>query len=184
MDENNPIFSGHIRSEMIAIGRVRKPFGLKGRFYADAFGKALGALSIPKRFFCGKDEEGAVSITLTEINETPRGFIGKFEGCDTIEEAQRFRGAFLFLEKSDLPDLGSNEYYHFELEGMTVIAQPSDKPVGVVTQIQSFPTTDALVVRKDDGSTVLIAMKSGIIQKIDREKRCIVADGSSLEEIL
>jgi 16S rRNA processing protein RimM len=181
MDENG---AQPVRIDRIAIGRVRKPFGLKGRFYADAFGKALGALSLPRTVFCGKNGEEAISVGLSEIKETPRGFIGKFEGISTVEEAQRFRGTYLFLEKKDLPGLGNKEYYHFELEGMTVVAMPSEKPVGVVTELQSFPTTDALVVRKDDGSTALLAMKSGIIQKIDRENGYIFVNGSALETIV
>jgi 16S rRNA processing protein RimM len=184
MDENRARLPERIRSERIAIGRVRKPFGLKGHFYADAFGKALGTLSAPASVFCGKNEEGATSVTLSEIRETPRGFIGKFEGMTTIEEAERFRGTYLFLEKDALPDLGSNEYYHFEIEGMTVVALPSEKTVGVVTQMQSFPTTDALLVRKDDGSTIIVAMNSGIIQKIDRDNGCIFVNESALEDIV
>jgi 16S rRNA processing protein RimM len=184
MEKDDPIVSGHIHSERIAIGRVRKPFGLKGQFYADAFGRALRVLSPPKKLLCGKDEKEAKEVILIEIKETPRGFIGKFEGSESVEDAKRVRGDYLFLEKNDLPCLGSNEYYHFELEGMTVIAEPSGRPVGVVTRMQSFPTTDAFVVQKDDGSTVLIAMKGGIIQKIDREKGCILVNGSALEELL
>ena len=45
--------------ERIAIGRVRKPFGVRGQFYADAFGKALMALRPPARVFCGKNESDA-----------------------------------------------------------------------------------------------------------------------------
>jgi 16S rRNA processing protein RimM len=171
-------------SERIAIGRVRKPFGLRGQFYADAFGKALGAMRTPARVFYGKNEADAISIRLTEIRQTPRGFIGKFEGIDSIEDAQQMRGVFLFLEKNELPSLGSNEYYHFELEGMTVVDEQTNTPMGVVAEMQSFPTTDALVVRKDDGTTVLIAMNNGIVRKIDRDKGCVLVNGSSLEDIV
>ncbi len=184
MDENRAPAPERDRSERIAIGCVRKPFGLRGQFYADAFGKALGSLFIPATVLCGKTEQGAKPFTLCELKETPRGFIGRFEGITTVEDAQQFRGTYLFLEKDDLPGLGSNEYYHFELEGMTVVAMPEEKAVGVVVEMQSFPTTDALVVRKDNGSTVLVALNSGFIQKIDRENGNIFVIGSALEELV
>jgi 16S rRNA processing protein RimM len=184
MDENRAVLPERDRSERIAIGCVRKPFGLRGQFYADGFGKALGSLSIPSRVLCGKTEQGAKPFTICELKETPRGFIGRFEGIGTIEDAQQFRGTYLFLEKNELPDLGSNEYYHFELEGMTVIAMPAETAAGVVIEMQSFPTTDALVVRKTDGSTVLVALNSGFIQKIDRENGNIFVIESALEEIV
>jgi 16S rRNA processing protein RimM len=184
MYENRPPLPERAGSQLIAIGCVRKPFGLKGQFYADGFGKALGMLRAPKKVFCGSDEASTVPITLVEIRETPRGFMGRFEGSETVEDAQRFRGMYLFLEKSELPGLGSNEYYHFELEGMPVVVEQIDKPVGVVMEMQNFPTTDALVVRKEDGSTILIAMNKDFIKKIDRDKRCIFVNASALEDIV
>jgi 16S rRNA processing protein RimM len=184
MDDTSAPLTDRGHSRLIAIGRVRKPFGLKGLFYADAFGRALGMLSLPARVFCGKDEGGATAVTVSEMRETPRGFIGKFAGIDSIESAQVFRETYLFLEKNDLPDLGEREYYHFELEGLSVVALPENKAVGTVVDLESFPTTDALVVRKDDGSTFLIAMKSGMIRKIDRANGYIFVDGAALEEIV
>ena len=184
MDENRPPLPERAGSQRIAIGRVRKPFGLKGQFYADAFGKALEMLRSPKKVFCGSDEASTVSITLVEIRETPRGFLGRFEGSETVEDAERFRGMYMFLEKSELPGLRSNEYYHFELEGMAVVTEQIDKPVGVVVEMQSFPTTDALVVRKEDGSTILIPMNKDFIKKIDREKGCVVVNASALDAIV
>jgi 16S rRNA processing protein RimM len=184
MDEKRPPLPERADAQLIAIGRVRKPFGLKGQFYADAFGKALGMLRAPKKVFCGRDEAGTVPIALVEIRETPRGFLGRFEGCETVEDAERFRGTYLFLKKSELPGLENNEYYHFELEGMTVVAEQIDKPVGVVVEMQSFPTTDALVVRKEDGSTILVPMNKDFIKKIDRDKGCVVVNASALEAIV
>jgi 16S rRNA processing protein RimM len=184
MDEKRPPFPERAEAELIAIGYVRKPFGLKGQFYADAFGKALGMLRAPKKVFCGRDEANTVSITLVEIRETPRGFLGRFEGSETVEDAERFRGIYMFLEKSKLPSLKNNEYYHFELEGMAVVTELIDKSVGVVTEMQSFPTTDALMVRKEDGSTILIPMNKDFIKKIDRDKGCIVVNASALEDIV
>ena len=185
MGEDGPVQrEGVGGGERIAIGRVRKPFGVRGQFYADGFGKALGALRTPARVFRGPNEADATAVTIVEIKGTQRGYIGKFEDITTIEEAQTVRGAFLFIEKNELPNLGNNEYYHFELEGMAVVDQETGKPLGVVTEMQSFPTTDALVVRKDDGRTVLIAMNNGIVQKIDRDKGCVSVRGSALEEIV
>ena len=39
----------------------------------------------------------------------------------------------------------------------------------MVTDVENFPTVDALNVRKEDASTILIALGKGIVEKIDRE---------------
>ena len=182
--EEGPRQPEFIRSERIAIGWVRKPFGCKGQFYADAFGKALGELKTPFRIFWGNGEECMNAAVLSERSETSKGFICKFEGNDTVEEAERARGAYLFLDKNDLPKLNSEEFYHFELEGMTVIARPSDTITGIVADIQNYPAANALKVRRENGSTVLIPITKGVVEKIDRQKQCIFVNGSAIEEII
>jgi len=54
----------------------------------------------------------------------------------------------------------------------------------VVTEVQSFPTTDALNVRREDGSSVLISLRKGIIANIDRDNHCINVHASALEQIV
>ena len=67
---------------------------------------------------------------------------------------------------------------------MTVVISGTNKPVGVVVEVQNFPTLDALNVRKEDGSMVLIALGKGIIEKIDRDKKSIIVSESALEQII
>jgi 16S rRNA processing protein RimM len=170
--------------DLIAIGRIRKPFGLKGQCYADAFGGAMYQLKSPCRVFYGIDETQAVSGVLVEIRDSSRGHICRFEGCDTVEQAEIYRGVLLFVNICELPRLADNEYYHFELQGMTVVSVQSNRTVGVVTAIENYPTVEALNVRREDGVEILIAMNRGFIEKIDREKKCIFVTQSALEQII
>jgi 16S rRNA processing protein RimM len=170
--------------QRIAIGRVRKPFGLKGHCYVDAFGKALPALRVPSRVLLGRSEGLAAEAMLREKKDTPKGYICRFDAQENVDQAQTLRGMFIFLEKNELPAPEGNEYYHFELEGMTVVAVPEKKVVGVVENVESFPTVDALNVRREDGSSVIISLRQGIIAKIDRENKCINVHGSALEQII
>jgi 16S rRNA processing protein RimM len=171
-------------AELIAIGQVRKPFGLKGHCYVDAFGKALAGLVAPCRVLLGESERQTREIVIDEIRASPRGYACRFEGLGDRDGAETLRGGFLFLEKTRLPALKENEYFQYELEGMTVVASGTNRLVGTVTEVQNFPTVDALNVRKDDGSTVLIAMGKGIIEKIDRDKKSIIVSESALEQII
>jgi 16S rRNA processing protein RimM len=170
--------------QRIAIGCVRKPFGLKGHCYVEAFGKALPALRVPSKVLVGRSAETANEAMLREKKETPKGYICRFDGQEDVDQVQTLRGAYLFMEQNRLPPPEGNEYYHFELEGMTVIALPENKPIGVVLEVQNFPTVDALNIRREDGSEVLISLRQGIIAKIDRENNCINVHGSALEQIL
>jgi 16S rRNA processing protein RimM len=171
-------------AELIAIGQVRKPFGLKGHCYVDGYGRGLAGLTPPCRVLLGPDEQRTRSVVILELRASPRGYVCRFEGTGDRDGAETLREGFLFLEKTGLPALKGNEYYQYELEGMTVVTSGAGQPVGVVTDVQNFPTMDALNVRKGDGSTVLIAMGKGIIEKIDRNKKNIIVSESALEQIL
>jgi 16S rRNA processing protein RimM len=168
--------------QRIAIGCVRKPCGLQGYCYVDAFGKALPALKLPAAVFLGADPFGAVESMLREKKETPKGYLCRFNDHETIEQAETIRGVYIFIEQRDLPALKGKEYYAFELEGMSVLAVPGNTPVGVVVEVQNYPTVDALTVRREDASTILVVLRREIIVAIDREKRCIFVQGSALEE--
>ncbi|MGB7567264.1 MAG: ribosome maturation factor RimM [Chitinivibrionales bacterium] len=173
-----------MNAELIAIGQVRKPFGLKGHCYVDGFGTVLAGLSPPRKVLIGPGESQTSAVALIEIKASPRGYVCRFEGIESRDSAETLRGGFLFLDKNELPPLKGNEYYHYELEGMTVVTSGTRKPIGIVTEVQNFPTMNALNVRKEDGSTVLIALGKGIIEKIDRDNTCIIISESALEQII
>jgi 16S rRNA processing protein RimM len=170
--------------QLIAIGQVRKPFGLKGFCYADGFGKALAGLKAPCSVLAGLSETQTRPVVITELKSSPRGFVCRFEGGDDRESAETFRDVFLFIDQSDLAPLKGNEFYHFELEGMTVVTAKSQKTVGTVLNVENFPTVDALNVRKEDGSMIIIALGKGIIEKIDRKNKCVVVSETALEQII
>jgi 16S rRNA processing protein RimM len=170
--------------ELIAIGQVRKPFGLKGHCYADGFGRALAGLSSSCMVLLGQSELQTRPVVISEIKASPRGYVLRFEGSESRDSAESLRGEFIFLEKTELSPLKDNEYYHYELEGMKVVTSGTSKPVGVVMEVQNFPTMDALNVRKEDGSMVLIALGKGIIEKIDRDNECVIVSETALEQLI
>jgi 16S rRNA processing protein RimM len=132
----------------------------------------------------GVSEMQTSPVVITDLKQSPRGFVIRFEGSDSRDTAETFRNGYLFLDQSGLEPLKAHEYYHFELEGMTVVTTETQKPIGVVTNVEILPTVDALNVRKDDGSMLLIALGKGIIEKIDRENKCIMVSESALEQII
>jgi len=169
-------------AQRIAIGCIRKPCGLQGYCYVDAFGKALPALRLPGKVFLGKDPNNAVASVVREKKETPKGYLCRFNDHETLEQAEEVRGDYIFIEQRDLPALEGKQYYAFELEGMTVVTLPDNKPIGVVTEVHNYPTVDAVDVRREDGTMVLVVLRPEIIVAIDREKQCILVHGAALEE--
>jgi 16S rRNA processing protein RimM len=171
-------------ADMVAIGVIRRPVGLKGKCYVDAFGKTLPGLVPPVRLWGGSAPSNVREIALREIRSSPRGLVCKFEGFDDMDAAGALRGWYLFCGREKLPPLPPGSHYHFELEGLTVIAAESGRAVGIVSAVQSYPAADALEVRKEDGSTILVSMTPGTMPAVDIERGTVAISESALEEIL
>jgi 16S rRNA processing protein RimM len=168
----------------IAIGIIRKPVGLKGQCYTDALGVTFPALAPPVLLYAGRDPSQTREIVLKEKRQSPKGFVCRFEGFNDIDTAGTLRGMYLFCSREALPRLPEGKHYHFELEGLAVVADETGTMIGTVTEVQQYPTTDALEVRKEDGSTVLVSMTKGIVKSVDIALGVIRVSGSALEEII
>ncbi len=169
---------------LVAIGVVRRPVGLKGLCYVEAFGRTLPGLAKPAVVWGGSAPVGVRRLVLREIKSGPRGFVCKFENFDDMDAVGALRGWYLFRGRESLPLLPVGSHYQFELEGLTVIASETGRAIGIVAAVHSYPTADALEVRKDDGSTILVSMTPGTLTAVDKENGTIAVSESAIEEIL
>jgi len=170
--------------EPVAIGVVRKPFGIAGQCYVSAFGDTMSYLKAPFDILIGKDAAGAVPIKVTELRQSPKGFTLRFDGVADMNAAEKLRDAMLFLNNADLPQLNNGKHYSFELVGLTVVAQEDQSAIGVVVGVESYPTVDCLDVRRENGTTFLLSMTPGVVQKIDKQAGCVVVMKSAIAELL
>jgi 16S rRNA processing protein RimM len=166
----------------VAIGVVRKPHGVDGQCAVSAFGVTLSRLSAPVKLWLGRDAQTAHEITVTGIRENPKGFLFKFDGCDDMDSAGALRDLFLFCNEGSLPRLEKGMHYGFELEGLTIVSEENGAKIGIVSAVGNYPTVDCLEVRKDDGTTMVIAMAPGVIKAVDTDKGTITVSRSAIME--
>jgi 16S rRNA processing protein RimM len=169
---------------LVAIGMVRKPVGLSGACYVEAFGATLASLHPPVALRAGTDPAGARELVVRSIRKGARGPVCFFEGIDTVDAAGPLRGWYLFCGRDLLPKLPEGRHYHFELEGLAVKGAGSGRLVGTVVAVRNYPTVDALEVRKEDGSTILISMTRETITAVDAAHGAVTVAESAIEEIL
>ena len=65
-------------NELIAVGRIRKPFGLRGQCYIDAFGQTVASFKVPVTVMLGMDTVNVVPEVLSFIKSTPKGYLCGF----------------------------------------------------------------------------------------------------------
>jgi 16S rRNA processing protein RimM len=85
------------------------------------------------------------------------------EGISDIEEAARFQGWEVRIDRSQVPPLAEGWYY-FELEGMDVFEGPAY--LGKLVQVIQTGANDVYLVKGPRGEVCIPALKS-VVKKVD-----------------
>jgi 16S rRNA processing protein RimM len=149
-------------NDLVVVGRVGKPHGVDGSFFVE------GASEAPERF-----AEGATLLVdgePAEVTVSKRGGGGR-----VVIRLDRTvpRGATLAVPREQLPDLGADAYYVFQLVGLAV-EEEGGRPLGTVTDVENGPANDALVLDSD----LLLPLVDACVLDVDLEGgRIVVARG-------
>ena len=152
-------------TELITIGRIERPFGVKGevrvRSLSDVPGRFEGLSQVMLVSTSGRYLETAVR----GVRKVQNAYLLGMDAFTTPEEAARFRGALLKIPKTDVPPLPPGEYYEFELLGLTVMDE-SGGVLGTIEDIVEIPSHHVFVIRGKDGEHLLPAIKD-VVRSVD-----------------
>ena len=91
----------------------------------------------------------------------------KLEGITNRNAAEAWCGAYVYVPIEDAVPLEEGEYYHYQIEGLTVATSEGEK-LGRVTEILVTGANDVYVVQGEAGEILLPAIKD-VILHIDLE---------------
>jgi 16S rRNA processing protein RimM len=158
----------------IAIARVARPHGIRGEVIAELL------TDFPQRF----DELDQVRVETADGHAKVLGLeswrlhrhrvILKFEGYDTMNEAEGLRGARVVVEKAQLVSLPEDTYYDFDLIGCEV-ATSSGERLGQVARVERYGASPLLTIQ-DGEREYMIPLAREICVEIDVAKQRIVVD--------
>ena len=136
--------------ELVSVGRVGKPHGLKGAFVVE------GASEDPNRF--------TVGASLLVEGEPAQIVEAKRAGGRTVIRLDREvpRGAELQVDQSELPEPEEGEYYVFQLVGLEV-EEEGGRRLGRVAEVSPGPANDVLEL---DGGLAL-PLVDACVQEVD-----------------
>jgi len=108
-----------------------------------------------------------------------RSLSGKYaildlQGIETFEEAEQLKGTEVFVEADQLSSSNEDEYYFFELIGLSVFST-DNKLLGKVSKITDS-AQNILVVEMLSGKQSLIPFTGPIVKEVDVKNKRIVID--------
>ncbi|MBD3688997.1 16S rRNA processing protein RimM [Nanchangia anserum] len=154
--------------QLVQVGVVGPARGLRGEVLVRPTTDEPEARFAPGAIVSTEDGETIEVVSSREISGRLCVF---FAGWDTREAAEARRGCRLYAPARDDDD---DEYYAFELAGMTALS-PDGRELGTISGIQQGAYQDLLNVATPAGP-VFVPFVHDLVPTIDREAGHVVID--------
>jgi 16S rRNA processing protein RimM len=158
---------------LIALGHVVGPHATRGElrvrpFNPDSTTLRAGSAVVLRH---GQDCE---ERRVTAVRRHKHYLLVTLHGCDTMPAAAALKGREVCVHEADLPNIGPDEIYHYELVGMAVLTTTGED-VGTVAEVMTTPSNDICIVRAVEREH-LIPLVDSVVKAIDRQRRHLVID--------
>jgi 16S rRNA processing protein RimM len=151
--------------DLIPIGRVVRPHGVRGKIKVEYFGEDVSRFPPSPEVFIEVKAGGLQAYEILETTPQPPRLILRLKGIERREQVEPLIGKVVFIKREVLPDLEEGEYYWTDLMGMSVETQEGKK-IGRVKEIFSTGANDIYVVEGKRGEIFLPAT-GDVIQNVD-----------------
>jgi 16S rRNA processing protein RimM len=154
----------------LRVGRVVRAHGVQGALRVETL------TDFPDRFRPGACLEAEGRMLTVQSADAGGGLmVVRFEEITDRTAAERLRGVYLTVPLDAARALPKGHFYHFQLVGLNVIDGKTERVVGTVVEVLSYPAND--VLRVLDGSTeLLIPMVRSVVRVIEPGAGRIVVD--------
>ena len=161
----------------LAVGRLRKPHGLKGEFAVFPLTSDPATVFAPGRRLVRLVLDGTVVGEPLEVERSRpfhREWLVKFRGFESRDALEPLRGQFLGAATGELPHPADDEVYLHELEGFAVRRQDG-APIGIVSGLFELPSGLTLEVQGPKRE-FLLPFKKEFVRQVLRSERALVVE--------
>lgn len=155
---------------MFIVGTIVNSHGLKGEV------KVKRITDFEERFHVGSivyvqnGENDYNALKIDGFRKHKNTDMLHFEGYDSIESIEVFKGKDLFIKAEQLTELEPDEYYYHEIIGCKMYTLEGEY-IGEIDGILSPGANDVWVVKGSRGKEILIPYIEEVVKKIDVERK-------------
>ena len=160
---------GKVSSEkLLLVGKVIKPHGFKGLIRAWSYARAMGSFLHSETVFFRQGHQEPVELSVLEVKPHKSVFLLRIEGINTFDEADRYRGYDILVDKDNLTRSSDDEYFWFEIIDLEVYLDTGEY-LGIIKEIIPTGSNDVYVVKQNDSEFLIPAIHE-VVKKIDLDK--------------
>jgi 16S rRNA processing protein RimM len=157
------------REGFIAVGRVLRPWGLRGDL------KVQSLTDFPERFEPGARLWLAERERTVERSRSQTGALYvKFSGIADATDAERYRGLLIEVPEAALPALEADEFYHHQLVGLRAVTDGGED-LGAVREVLSTGGNAVLVIDGPRGE-VLLPFIEDVVKTVDLDAGAVTVE--------
>jgi|TARA_B110000196_G_scaffold317066_1_gene329511 16S rRNA processing protein RimM len=161
-------------TEKILIAKIQAHQGLNGWLKIYSYSESKKKFSNYKHFFVIKNET-YVRLDV-EDSQVTKSIKIKFKNFSLREHSDEYIGKNLYIDRGQLVELDTNQYYWNDLIGLEVYLEEGEQ-IGFVKDIIETGSNDVLVIKGSKGEEILIPYVFGeSIKKVILNEKKIIID--------
>ena len=153
----------------ISIGRIVNTHGIRGEVKVKVLSDSLDRFEGMAQVHAAPDENAGAKqiLDIAGLRYHKDMVLMRFQGIETMTQAESLKGAFLQVPENELPPLPEGRYYIYQLEGLSVW----EKGVcyGTLTEVMQPGGNDVYVVSDGEKEILIPALKT-VIREVDLEE--------------
>jgi 16S rRNA processing protein RimM len=154
--------SGPVR---IAVGKIVKPFGIKGELVVQAMTDDLGRLGRLGSAWYSRGKDAASEVRVERVRLGQRGVCIKLAGVEDRTGAEHLVGGFLYVDEAEAQQPPEGRYFIHDIVGLEVFDQ-NEHCIGAVTDVLKLPGHDVYVVTMGSREVMIPAVRE-FVKSID-----------------
>ncbi|MBT8397127.1 MAG: 16S rRNA processing protein RimM [Gemmatimonadetes bacterium] len=171
---------GRSEPSFLVVGHLNKAHGTKGEIFVwPLTDHPEGSFAPGVILYLGDDTGNAPdstrpSVLIETSRPFRRGYLVRFEGVGTRDEAEALRGRYVLRPREELSDVGDGEFLYHQLLGLTVVTVAGEE-VGEIVEVYELRPADLLEV-EGPSKTHFIPFLASTVQEVDLESGTMVID--------
>ncbi|MBK7897612.1 MAG: 16S rRNA processing protein RimM [Anaerolineaceae bacterium] len=165
MGKRKPASASVEASDMIVIGEITKPHGVRGEVRVKPHTDEPARFTWLEQVYVGANNPQLMAVEQARLHQGM--ILLKFTEISDRLSAESLRGEWLMVPEDEALPLEDGEYYLFQLQGLTVLTTDGET-LGTLISVIETGANNVFVVQGDRGELLLPDIDD-VVQEIDFE---------------
>lgn len=147
-----------MKIDYIKVGKIANTHGIRGELKVLPLTDFEDRFSADHHFYLGEEKK---TVRIDKVRFHKGAMIMSFDEFDNINEVEKYKGDFLYINKEDRVILPEDTFYVDDLIGFSVYEE--EQLIGTLKEIQTSYVNDIYLVDTGEGELMIPCVKEFIL---------------------